>query len=100
MIIIIVNSTFPENFRRIISGASEYGKTVLLKYLFLNNIEFYRLYIIGPTGYEFDDLEYEDIVFIKDIKELPPPEKLPEDIKKLSILDDVGGKESVINEYF
>ena len=42
--IIIVNSKFPETFRCIISGPSECGKTVLLKYLFLNNIEFDRLY--------------------------------------------------------
>ena len=97
---IIVNITFPETFRCIISGPSERGKTVLLTYLFLNNIDFDRLYIIGPTGNQYDDLEYKNIIFVKDIKELPPPEKLPEDIKKLMIFDNVGGKDSVINRYF
>ena len=97
---IIINITFPETFRCIISGPSERGKTVLLTDLFLNNIDFDRLYIIGPTGNQYDDLEYNDIIFVKDIKELPPPEKLPEDIKKLMIFDNVGGKEPVINEYF
>ena len=66
---IIVNSTFPVTFRCIISGPSECGKTVLLKYLFLNNIKFDRLYIIGPTGNQSNDLEYKDIVLIKNIKE-------------------------------
>ena len=66
----------------------------------MNNIDFDRLYIIGPTGNQYDDLEYKNIIFVKDIKELPPPEKLPEDIKKLMIFDNVGGKDSVINEYF
>ena len=70
---IIVNSTFPETFRSITSGPSECGKTVLSKYPFLNKIDFDRLYILGPTGNQYD-LEYKDIAFIKDIKELPSPE--------------------------
>ena len=39
-------------------------------------------------------------MFIKDIKELPHPDELPEDIKKLMIFDDVIAKEPTINEYF
>ena len=35
---IIVNSKFPETFGCITSGPSDCGETVLLKYLFLNNI--------------------------------------------------------------
>ena len=66
----------------------------------MNKIQLNRLYTNGPTGNQYDDLEYKGIVFIKDIKELPPPEELPKDIKKLMILDDVGGKEPVINECF
>ena len=61
----------------------------------MNNIEFDRIYIIGPSSNQYDDLEYKDFVFIKDIKELTPPKKLPENIKKLMICDDVGGKEPV-----
>ena len=39
-------------------------------------------------------------MFIKEIKDLPSPDQLPKDIKKLMIFDDVGGKEQVINEKF
>ena len=39
-------------------------------------------------------------MFIKDIKELPHPAKLPKDIMKLMIFDDVIAKEPIINEYF
>ena len=39
-------------------------------------------------------------MFFKEKKEFPPPDKLPEDIKKLIKFDDVGAKEPVINEYF
>ena len=85
---IIVAAAFPESFRYIISGPSECGKTVSLKYLFLEDIEFERLYIIGPTGNQYDGLKYEDVGFIKDIKEIPPPDKLPRDFKKLMIFDD------------
>ena len=38
--------------------------------------------------------------FFKDIKELPHPDKLPKDIKKFMIFDDVIAKEPIINEYF
>ena len=78
----------------------------------MNNIECDRFYIIGPIGDQCDDLEYKDIrepasqigaavsqiEFIKDIKDLPPPDELQKDIQKLMIFDDVGGKEPVINE--
>ena len=37
-------------------------------------------------------------MYIKEIKDLPSPDQLPKDIKKLMIFDDVGGKEQVINE--
>ena len=42
---IIVNAIFPENFRCIISGPSECGKTFLLKNLVMNSIHFGNLYI-------------------------------------------------------
>ena len=78
---ITVYATFPENLRCIISGPSECGKTVLLKNLFIPGIQFDRLYIIGPTGSQYDGFEYKDgkepakhIIFIKDIKELPHPD--------------------------
>ena len=80
---------------------------VLLKNLFIPGTQFDRLYIIGPTGSQYNDLEYKDgkeparqIIFIKDIKELPHPDKLPKDTKKLMIFDDVKAKEPIINEYF
>ena len=38
--------------------------------------------------------------FIKDIKDLPYPDKLPKDFKKLMMIDYVRAKEPVINEYF
>ena len=63
-------------------------------------IQFDKLYIIGPTGNQYEDLKYKVIVFIKDVKDLPRPDELPKDIKKLIIFDDVGGKEAGINEYF
>ena len=97
---ITVYAPFPENLRCIIAGPSECGKTVLLKNLFIPGIQFDRLYIIGLTGKQYNDLEYKDIVFIKDIKELPHPDKLPLDINKLMIFDDVIAEEPVINENF
>ena len=96
---ITVYAPFPENFRCIISGSSECGKTVLLKNLFIPSIEFDKLYNTGPTGKQNEDLEYKDNVLIKDIKELPHPDKLPKDIKQLMIFDDVIAKEPIINEY-
>ena len=33
-------------------------------------------------------------------RDLPSPDQLLKDIKKLMIFDDVGGKEPAINEYF
>ena len=57
------------------------------------------LYVIGPTGDQYGDLENKDIVFIKEIKDLPPPDQLPKDIKKL-IFDDVGSRQPLINEFY
>ena len=97
---IIVNAIFPESFRCVIVGPSKCGKTFLLQNLFLSSIQFDRLYIIVPTGDQHEDLKNKDIVFIKEIKDLPSPDQLPNNIKKLMIFDDVGDEEPVINEYF
>ena len=60
---IITEATLPENFKCIISGPSECGKTFLLKKpilasiyfeLFLARICFHKLYIIGPTGDQYE----------------------------------------------
>ena len=101
---IITEATFPDNFRCIISGPSESGKIILLKKLILASIYFDKLYIIGPTGDQYNGLERINpkaiIEFIKDIKDLPSPDKLPKDLKKLMISDDVRAQEPVNNEYF
>ena len=101
---IITEAAFPDNFRCIISGPSECGKTFLLKKLILASIYFAKLYIIGPTGDQYHGIERinpkADVEFIKDIKDLPSPDKLPKDLKKLMIFDDVRAKEPVIIEYF
>ena len=101
---IITEAAFPDNFRCIISGPSECGKTFLLKKLILASIYFDKLYIIGPTGDQYHGIERinpkADVEFIKDIKDLPSPDKLPKDLKKLMIFDDVRAKEAVINGYF
>ena len=101
---IITEAAFPDNFRCIISGPSECGKTFSLKKLILASIYFDKLYIIGPTGDQYHGIERinpkADVEFIKDIKDLPSPDKLPKDLKKLMIFDDVRAKEPVINEYF
>ena len=101
---IITEAAFPDNFRCIISGPSECGKTFLLKKLILASIYFDKLYIIGLTGDQYHGIERinpkADVEFIKDIKDLPSPDKLPKDLKKLMIFDDVRAKEPVINEYF
>ena len=90
---IITEATFPDNFRCIISGPSQCGKTFLLKKLILASIYFDKLYIIGPTGDQYNGLERKNpkaiIEFIKDIKGLPSPDKLPKDLKKLMIFHDV-----------
>ena len=91
----------PENFRCIISGPSECGKTFLLKQLVLARIYFDKLYIIGPTCDQYEGVESKaKIEFIKDIKDLPSPDQLPKDLKKLIIFDDVKAREPAINEYF
>ena len=104
---ITVDAPFPEKIRCIKSGPSECGKTVLLKNLFIPGTQFDRLYTIGPTGSHYNDLEYKDgkepasqIVFIKVIKEVPHPDELPKDIKKLMMFNDVIAKEPIINDYF
>ena len=55
--------------------------TFLFKKLILSSIYFDKLYIIGPTGDQYIDLERinpkADIEFNKDIKDLPSPDKLP-----------------------
>ena len=65
---------------------------------------FDKLYIIGLTGDQYHGIEIinpkADVQFIKDIKDLPSPDKLPKDLKKLMIFDDVRAKEPVINEDF
>ena len=96
----MVNAPFPENIRCLISGPSDCGRTFLLKYLFMARIHFDKLYVIGPTGDQYNNLEYKDIVFNKDIKQLPHPDKLPKNIKKLMVFDDVIAKDPIINEYF
>ena len=101
---IITEAAFPDNIRCIISGPSECGKIFLLKKLILASIYFDKLYIIGPTGDQYHGIERinrkADVEFIKDIKDLPSPDKLPSDLKKLMIFDDVRAKVPVINEYF
>ena len=101
---IITEAAFPDIFRCIISGPSECGKTFLLKKLILASIYFDKLYIIGHTGDQYHGIERinpkADVEFIKDIKDLPSPDKLPKDLKKLMIFDDVRAKEPVIHEYF
>ena len=97
---IIVNAIFLESFRCVTAGPGESGKTFLAMNLFLSSIQFDRLYIIGPTGDQYENLQSKDIVFIKEIKDLPSPDQPPKDIKKLILFDDVGSKEPVINEYF
>ena len=54
---IIPEAEFPDNFRCIISGPSECGKTFLIKKLILASIYFDKLYIIGPTGDLYNGLE-------------------------------------------
>ena len=88
------------------------GKTFLLKKLILARIYFDKLYIIGPTGDQYEGVESynrrirnsvddkADVDFVKDIKDLPSPDQLPKDLKKLMIFDNVRAKEPVINEYF
>ena len=64
---IVNEAIFPESFRCVITGPSECGKTFLkflLKNLFLSSIQFDRLYRIGPTGAQYEDLKNKDIVFI------------------------------------
>ena len=101
---IITEAEFPDNFRCIISGPSECGKTFLLKKLILASTYFDKLYIIGTTGDQYHGIERinpkANVEFIKDIKDLPSPDKLPKDLKKLMIFDDVRAKEPIINEYF
>ena len=67
-------------------------------------IYFDKLYIIGPTGNQYEGVERvndkADFAFIKDIKDLTSPDKLPKDLRKLMIFDDLRAKEPVINDWF
>ena len=77
---IITEATLPENFRCLISGPGEYGKTFILKKLILARIYFDRLYIIGPTADQYEGVERynrrsrnsvddkADVEFVKGIK--------------------------------
>ena len=100
---IITEAEFSDNFRCIISGPSECGKAFLLKKLILSSIYFDNLHITGSTGDQYQGLERINqiavIEFVKDMKDLPSPDELPKDLKKLMIFDDVRAKERVINEY-
>ena len=70
------------------------------------------LYIIGSAGDQNEGGESynrrsrnsvddkADVEFVKDIKDLPSPNQLPKDLKKLMVFDDVRAKEPVNNEYF
>ena len=82
---IITEAEFPDNFRCIISGPSECGKTFLLKKLILASLYFDKLNNIGPTGDQYNGLERinpkADVEFIEDIKDFPSPHKLPKDLK-------------------
>ena len=80
---------------------------ILIKKLTLASIYFDKLFIIGPTGDQYQGIRFankniscKSVEFVKDMKDLPSPDKLPKDLKKLTIFDDVRAKEPVINEYF
>ena len=70
----------------------------------MTRISFDKLYLIDPNGNQYWVVEIindkADIEFFEDRKDLPAPDKLPKDLKKLRIFDDVTAKEPVINEYF
>ena len=72
--------------------------------LILARIYFDKLYINGPIGDQFEGVERinhkADVEFVKDIKNLPSPDQLPKDLKKLMISDVFRAKEPVINEHF
>ena len=89
-----------KSFRCVIADPIECGKTFLLKNLFLSSIQFDRLYIIDPTGDQYEDLKNRDVAFIKEIKELPSPDQLLKDIKKLMPFDDVGLRNQLLMNTF
>ena len=101
-----------QNFRCIISGPIECGKTFLLRQLIISNIYCDKLIIIGPTGDQYEVLESfnrrsrnsvdskASIEFIKDIKCLLSPDRLPKDLKKLMMFHDFKTKRPFIKEYF
>ena len=60
---IITEATLPEDFRCIISGPSECGKTFLLEKLILAIIYFDKLYIIGPTGDQYKKISCKSVEF-------------------------------------
>ena len=66
-------------------------------------IYFDKLDIIGTIGDQYEDLESvnekTDVQLIKDIKDLPSPEQLPKELKRLNIFNFVQANVSVFNEY-
>ena len=72
----------------------------MLKNLILDGVDFDKLYIIDPTRNQNNDLEYKIIKFIEDLKEIPQSDKLPENLEKLMIFDDVDPREQILKEYF
>ena len=66
----------------------------------MTKIHFDKLYIIDPTGDQYDGMKHGNIEFIKEREKIVPPDQLPKDIKKFMISDDVRAKEPIINEYF
>ena len=87
-------------------------QNILIKKLIVARIYFDKLYIIGPTGNQYEGVESynqqsrnsvddkADVEFVKDIKDLPSTDQLPKGLKKLMIFDDVRAKEPVIYKYF
>ena len=55
----------------IISGPNECEKTFLLKSLVMTSIQFDKLYIIGLTGDQNNDMKHENFEINKDIKNSP-----------------------------
>ena len=53
-------------------------QNILIKRLILARIYFDKLYIIGPTGDQYEGVERindkADVEFVKDIKDLPSPD--------------------------
>ena len=63
-------------------------------------MQFDILFIIGPTCDQYNDLDYGDVIFNRDIRKLPPPDELPRNKTRLMIFGDVDAKEQIMKEYF